>query len=105
MSAPTPNNQQANVVMIQCYYLLCNRKTEIIKGIPSGMNTGCTLGIGNLRSLWQQIVSNRDEGWTWAVSVFSISGAAMPVKPWAEVPSLAAATVRVMLSLKKNLFG
>lgn len=70
--------------MTQWCYLLCNRKAEIIKGIPSGMNTGCTRGIGNLRSLWQEIVSNRDQGWTGAVSVFSISGAAVPVKPWAR---------------------
>lgn len=33
-------------MMTQCCYLLCNRKTEIIKGIPSGMNTGCTVALG-----------------------------------------------------------
>lgn len=91
--------------MTQCCYLLCNRKTEIIKGIPSGMNTGCTRGIGNLRSLWQEIVGSRDEGWTWAASVFSISGAAVPVKPWAAVPSLAAATGRVMPLFEKSCLG
>lgn len=89
--------------MTQWCYLLCNRKAEIIKGIPMAWILGVPLALGTSVHCGRRLLATEIRAELEQCLCLASLEQLCQLNHEQEVPSLAAATGRVMFSFQKKL--